>query len=158
MSGHNEYSDLFDGEGRERQDGSGLRKQLEDALGEIRSLRSELTQEKRAKELSSLFSEKGKDPAAMALVPQDADPKAWFEANAHLLADVKKAEVEQEQEAPPSPEVPDPALIEEQAAFETLTGMVGTGIPSTASADPIQKLKSFENEEDLLAFLKSQGA
>lgn len=171
MSGYYyDDSDMFEDEGPGRQGGgSGLRKQLEDALSEIRNLRTELNQEKRAKALTDLFTEKGKDPAAIALVPEDADPKAWLEKNAAYLADAKKPEVlEQRQEQQQNgeqgheaaPEVPDPALEEERMAMETLTGVVGegTGIPSTASADPIAKMQSFQTEEELLAFIRSNGA
>lgn len=161
MSGYNDnYSDLFDGEGQGRQDGSGLRKQLEEALAEIRSLRSDLTKEKRAKTLTDLFAEKGKDPAAAALVPEGADPKEWLDKFGGLLADVKKeAPKVEDQQQPPAPEVPDPALIQEQMAMETLQGLTGpgTGIPSTATADPIAKMNSFDNEADLMAYIRSQG-
>lgn len=160
MSGYNEYSDLFDGDGRERQDGGGLRKQLEEALSEIRNLRNELTQEKRSKDLTSLLSEMGKDPAAAALVPEGVNPKEWLAANGKFLADAKVDEpkAEERKEEASAPEVPDPALLEEQAAFETMTGLVGTGIPSTATADPIAKMQSFQTEEELLAYIRSNGA
>lgn len=159
MSGYDNYSDLFDSDESGHQDGRGLRKQLEEALGEIRSLRNELTQEKRAKDLTTLFTEKGKDPAAAALVPKDVDPKAWLEANAAFIADAKKEEVKDELPAPEvqTTEVVDQALLEEQAAMETITGMVGTGIPSTATADPIEKLKSFQSEQELMDYIRSQG-
>lgn len=166
MSGYNDYSDLFDPDEGGHQDGKGLRAQLEQALSEIRSLRSELTQEKRAKTLADLFAEKGKDPAAAALVPEGVDPKDWLDKNAAFIADAKKEEqvVEESKEEKPegdggaAPEVPDPRLLEEQAAFETITGLVGTGIPSTATADPIEKMKSFQTEEELLNFIRSNGA
>lgn len=161
MSGYDNYSDLFDSDESGRQDGRGLRKQLEEALGEIRSLRNELTQEKRAKDLTALFEEKGKDPAAAALVPKDVDPKAWLDANAAFIADAKKEPADPPvpavPEVPAKHEVVDEALLQEQAAFETITGMVGTGIPSTATADPIEKLKSFQTEEELLNYIRSQG-
>lgn len=160
MSGYdNDYSDLFDDNGRQTQDGKGLRAQLEQALSEIRSLRTELTQEKRGKDLAALFAEKGKDPAAAALVPEGADPKDWLEKNAAFIADAKKdvPNDEHQDEPPAVPEVPDPALDEERAAFETLTGIVGTGIPSTATADPIEKMKSFQSEAELMEYIRSNG-
>lgn len=163
MSGYNEYPDLFDAEGRERQDGGGLRKQLEEALGEIRTLRNELNSEKRTKTVTEFLKGKGKDPAAASLIPQDADPEKWFNDYGSLLADARKAEqvVEEtkgseETKDEAAPEVPDPALDQERMAMETLAGVQGTGIPSTATADPIQKIKSFETEEELLAFIRSQ--
>lgn len=169
MSGYDNYSDLFDGEGRERQDGGGLRKQLEEALAEIRSLRSELTSEKRTKTVTDLLAEKGKDPAAAALVPEGADPKEWLEKYGSFLADAKKEPAQEPSAGQPqgeqggaAPEVPavDPALEEERLAMETITGVVGagTGIPSTASADPIAKMQSFQTEEELMAFIRSNGA
>lgn len=162
VSGYNYYSDEFeDEEVLGRQNGSGLRAQLEEALKEIKDLRSELNQEKRQKSLTDLFAEKGKDPAAAALVPDGVDPKEWLDKNAAFIADAKKEQAVEESpegEGGAAPEVPDPALEAERQAMERINAAAGTGIPSTATADPIQKMKSFQTKEELLAYIESNGA
>lgn len=163
MSGINDYSDLFGGDGREEQQtGGGLRKQLEDALSRVQKLEEANQRLVRKDSVSALLKEKGKDPAAVDLIPLDVDAKEWLDKHADFLRDVGKpaptVEVQTE-ETPAAPEVeaPDPALEEERQAMETLQEHSTTGIPSTATADQITKMKSFDNEADLLKYIQSGG-
>lgn len=171
MSGINDYSDLFEDDHEERQTGGGLRKQLEDALARVQKLEEANQQLVRKDSVGALLKEKGKDPAAVNLIPLDVDAKEWLDKNGHLLADAGKATTKTSENVPPAvetddgeppaaPEVVehDPALEEERQAMETLQEHSATGIPSTATADQIQKLKSFDNEADLLKYIQSNGA
>ena len=160
MSGYDNYSEVFDGDGLEQQTGGALRKQLEEALGEIRSLRSELTKSKREETVTGLFKEKGIDPAAASLVPADADPQKWLEQNAQFLRTVEGVPANQEKQAAPEVEQakPDPKLEAERQQLQGLEEAGETGIPSTATADQISKLQSFDNEADLMAYIQSGGA
>ena len=160
MSGYDNYSEVFDGDDLEQRTGSGLRKQLEEALGEIRSLRNELNQGKREETVSGLFKEKGIDPAAAALVPADADPQKWLEQNAQFLRSVEVPPADQEKKTAPEEEQaqkPDPELEAERQQLEGLEKAGESGIPSTATQDQLTKLQSFDNEADLMAFIQSQG-
>ena len=132
-----------------------LRKTLEETHG-LLSTDSGLGYELQ-ETLTSLFAEKGLDPAATALVPKGEDPKEWLNKYGDFLAKAKREEPKvEEPKAEAAPEVPD-EHAEERAAMEQLQG-AGTGIPSTATADPIAKMKSFETEAELLAYIQSNGA
>jgi hypothetical protein len=158
VSGYNEYSEMFDGDDLERQNGGGLRKQLEEALAANKKLSERLTNLERKDSVTGLLKEKGIAPAAAGLVPTDADPMKWIEENGHLLA--KAVETPMDLKEAPTPEVeetPDPDLEAEQRQLEDLQGASETGIPSTATADQITKLKSFETEAELMAYIQSGG-
>lgn len=161
MSGYN-HSDAFDADELDgQQTGGGLRKQLEDALAANKKLSERLDKIERQAPVEALLKEKGIDPAVSAMIPENADPEKWVEQYGKFLGakvqeQSREGDLEQEQE----PEVPpvDAALEQERQAMETLQEYgPGTGIPSTASQDQIAKLKSFDNEADLLAYIQSGG-
>lgn len=149
-----DYSDGFDGDGREAQSGGGLRKQLEEALAEIRSLRQEVQGAKRETTVTDLLESKGIDPAVAQIIPADADPAGWLDQYGSLFNTGGKTLDEAE---PPTPEVEDdPDLRAEQEAMQAMSG-ASTGTSTTQDEDPIAKLKSFQTQEELLAFLGEQG-
>jgi hypothetical protein len=160
VSGYN-YADDFDREygERENEGGSGLRKQLEEALEGIRLLRKELNEERRGSTLKSLFEAQGKDPAAMALVPEDADPREWFEKNGHLLASVQGPK----DETKPTPEVVteqpavlDADLLAEQEAMAQMQQAPGSTGSTVTQQDPFAQLAALNSEAEMLAFLDQQ--
>ena len=158
MSGY-DYSEVFDGDGHEQQTGGALRRQLEETLAANKKLEERLTQLERKEAVSGLFKEKGIDPAAVALVPVDADPQKWLEQNAQFLRTVEGVPANQEKQTAPEEKQakPDPELEAERQQLEGLEDAGNSGIPSTATADQITKLQSFDNEADLMAFINSGG-
>lgn len=156
MSGEYNYPDIFDGEGREEgQTGGGLRKQLEEALAANKKLSERLDKLERKAPAEELLKGKGINPQAVDLIPDGMDPKDWVEKYGHLFGGAQPNDEDPE----PEVEVHDPALDEERQALESVQQHeASTGIPSTASADQIEKLKSFESEADLLAYIQSGGA
>lgn len=162
MSGYyNEYSDNLDGEGRQGEGGSGLRKMLEEALGEIRELKTELgkvqTQEK-AKSVSTLLESKGLNPAVAQIIPEGADVDAWLEQHGSLFktTDAKLDEDESGELQPAQNEnnEPDPDLLAEQEAWEAAHG-VSSGTPTTTnSLDPMVQLEQADTTEKLLALIE----
>lgn len=166
MSGYNnnDYSDVLDGDGFEQQEsGKGLRAQIEKLVQKNNELMDRLNAKERGDTVASLLEEKGIDPAVSAMIPESEDPKAWVEKYGKFLGakvqEVTKDGGNLEQEQTPEVEVHDAALEEERQAMETLQDLgPTTGIPSTASSDQIEKLKSFDNEADLLAYIQSNGA
>lgn len=159
MSGYDNYSEIFDGDGHEEQSGGGLRKQLEEALSVNRKLTERLDRLEQKAPMEALFKEKGIDPAAVALVPAGAKPEEWLEQNARFLKGFEAPGTDQQQQA--APEVQqhqeDPDLEAERRQIEDLEEAGETGIPSTATADQLQKLQSFDTEEELLAYIRSGG-
>ena len=154
MSGYN-YSDVLDGDGyEEQQSGGALRRQLEEALGEIKSLRGELQAKKRGETAEHLLKEKGINPQVAEAIPADVDPREWIDKFGHLFG----AGVQTDTPAPPEVQVHDPALDEERAALEQVAQHeASTGIPSTATNDQIEKMKSFQTEGELLAYIANGG-
>jgi hypothetical protein len=159
VSGYDNYSEVFDGDGHEQQTGGALRRQLEETLAANKRLEERLTQLERKETVGGLFKEKGIDPAAVALVPADADPQKWLEQNAQFLRTVEGVPANQEKQTAPEEKQtpPDPQLEAERQQLEGMEEAGNSGIPSTATADQITKLQSFDNEADLMAFINSGG-
>lgn len=152
--------DEFD---RQNNSGSGLRKQLEEALGEIRSLRDALDGDKRQKTASDLLKDKGIDPAVVELIPKDADPKEWVEKYAHLLGAKGSEDPNlKTQSAVTAPEIQvatddDPALVAEREALEAMRDAQESGSQATVSTDLIDKMNKINTEDELLAFFRTNG-
>lgn len=140
--------------------GGGLRKQLEDALAEIKDLRKELTQEKRADSAEALLKDKGLDPALKDLIPDDMEPAAWVEKYAHLLGTKPASESGQPGEAPEivAPADDDPALVAEREALAQIQGAAASGQPTTVTSDVLERMSKIQNEAELLEFFRTEGA
>lgn len=157
MSGYsNNYSDVLDSDGfEEQQTGSGLRKQLEEALGELKTLRGTVHKLQQKPATEDLLKEKGLNPAVADAIPDGQDPGEWIEKFGHLFG----AGVQTGAESEPEVVEHDPALDEERAALEQVQNQSSnTGISSSATADQIEKLKSFSTEAELLSYIRSGGA
>lgn len=154
MSGNNNYSDWYEedlDQGQE-QSGRGLRKQLEDALGELRSLRAELNAEKQAKTLDGLLKEKGIDPRVKDIMPKDADPADWLDKYASITGShLDTNEVPKTPEAELAPDLK--AELEAQAQMAPTGGAAGG---TTTQQDPLQQLAALKTEEEFLTFLNQQ--
>lgn len=159
MSGYNNQSDSYG----ESQDGSGggLRKQLEDALAEVKTLRQELTHDKRAETAEALLKDKGLDPALKDLIPDDMEPQQWIEKYAPLLG-IKQGSSESGQpgEEPQvvAPVEDDPAVVLERAALADIHGAAASGQPSTVTSDVLERMSKIQNEDELLKFFRTEGA
>lgn len=131
----------------EQQSGSGLRKQLEEALERIKSLESEnqsFRQEKRATSLQSALRQAGKDPRAVSLLPSDLDPDGvsdWLKENGDLIANLPKAE----EEAPRS--------ADDEALRQVTSAEPASGDPG----DALTQLNQISTKEELNAFLQKNG-
>jgi hypothetical protein len=165
VSGYNYGSDSEFEDERPESGGSGLRKQLEEALAEIKALRAERSQDKRDKTVNDLLKEKELDPAIAQLIPNDADPAKWLEEKAHLFATGfertqvdNRPELDTVQVEQPSEE--DLAvLLEEQRALEVMSNAQASGTPATPSSDLLEQLNKFQgNEDELLKFFQQNGA
>ena len=140
--------------------GKGLRKQLEDALGEIRSLRQELRGD-RTKEAESQLKGMGLDPGVLGLAPEGTDPVEWVQKNAHLLG----AKVPEKQEEPPKIDQPevvaapddDPALVAERAALAAQQEARAAGSSTVVSNDLIEQMGKIDTEEELMSFFRQNG-
>lgn len=159
VSGYNyqSYSDDFDGQNNS---GGGLRKQLEEALGEIRSLREKLDGDSRKKTVTDLLKDKGIDPAVSELIPSDADPTQWVDKYAHLLG--VKPEKHSEVVTGTEPEIQvapddDPALVAEREALEAMRGAAESGSQATISNDLIEGMNKINTEEELISYFKKNG-
>lgn len=157
MSGYN-YSDPDEGN-----TGSGLRKQLEEALGEIRSLRAQIDGDKRQDTVSALLKEKGLDPAVAGLIPSDADPAKWLEEKGHLLGVKPKEEKPQMEGEQPNPVIQmapddDPALVAEREALAAIREAAESGSQSPVNASLLEEMDKINTEEELLKFFQRNGA
>lgn len=166
MSGYNNQSDSFDdnGYGQERQEsgGGGLRRQLEEALAELKEFRAREAK-RDAKETEALLKDKGLDPAVKELIPEGADPSEWIEKYSHLLGakgtekDVKPAPSDESPEIV-APVEEDPALVAEREALAQMQGAADSGSQSHLTGDVLERMNKIDSEEELLKFFNSNGA
>lgn len=159
MSGYYNPSDPDDFESGRESSGGGLRKQLEEALGEIRSLREKLDGDTRQKTVTDLLKDKQLDPAVSELIPSDADPAKWIEKYSHLLG-AKQAKQEEE----PAPESKiqvapddDPAIVAEREALADMRGAAESGSQATVQNDLMNGMEKINSEEELLAYFRKNG-
>jgi hypothetical protein len=166
VSGYNNQSGSY-GDDFEHQDGTtggGLRKQLEDALAEIKKLRQDLGKDERDKTAETALKDKGLDPALKALIPDDAEPAAWVDQYATLLGakpGAQAAEVKDEAKEEPEPEAPqvdDPALVAEREALAEIQGAADAGSPAHLTGDVLERMEKIQSEEELIKFFQSNGA
>lgn len=165
MSGYSNQSGSY-GDEFEHQDGThggGLRKQLEDALAEIKKLRQDLGKDERNQTAEAVLKDKGLDPALKDLIPEDRDPKEWVEQYAPLLgakpqAQVKEEESNEEPESKDTQEELDPALAAEREALEQIQGAADAGSPAHLTGDVLERMDKIQSEEELLAFFSRNGA
>lgn len=160
MSGFYNQSDSdLESEFEQSNSGGGLRKMLEDALGEIKDLKKQLNSEKREQSTADLLKDKGLDPAIAELIPADMEPTAWLEKYSHLLG-VPSAPAD---EAPAAPEVrmaddSDPAIAAEREALAAMQDAAESGSPAVPTTDALERLNKFEGTVDELeAFFRSGG-
>jgi hypothetical protein len=153
---YNEYSDDLDGNGRQGEGGA-LRKMLEEALGEIRELKTELGKvqtESKAKSVSKLLESKGLNPAVAQIIPEGANVDEWLEQHGSLFKTTDaRLDEDESGELPPAQDEPDPDLLAEQEAWEASHG-VSSGTPSnTSSLDPMKQLEMADTPEKLMALI-----
>lgn len=161
MSGYYNYPDPDDTE-RQDNSGGGLRKQLEEALKEIKELRGELSKDKREQTVTDLLKGKGLDPAIAELIPADQDPTAWVEKYAHLLG-AQAPEVLEEAPANDQPEIvgveqDDPALVAEREALAAMQDATESGSPISNAPDILEKMNKITDEQEFWAFIAKNGA
>lgn len=159
MSGYYS-SDPDDFEGGQNNSGGGLRKQLEEALGEIRSLRQKLEGDSRKKTVTDLLKDKGLDPAVQELIPSDTDPNEWIEKYAHLLGAQAPEKLEEAPVTEPKIQVApddDPALVAEREALAAMQGAAESGHQAVISNDLLEGMDKINTEEELISFFKKNG-
>lgn len=166
MSGYeNEWSDSdFDNEGG-RQGGGGLRKMLEESLAENKKLLEKLNGKEREADAAALLKGKGLDPALVALIPPNEDPKAWLAEKGHLLGiksdavdeDAGEPEVQVASDDDPAVQARKQELAAEQAALAGMQDAAESGSPAI-NADVLERLDKIESEEELMKFFNSNGA
>lgn len=163
MSGYYNQSENPDGYGDSG--GGGLRKQLEEALGEIRSLRQQIDGQARQKTVTALLKDKGLDPAISELIPADADPAKWIEEKGHLLGVQPARTSENANEAPQpgtEPEIhaaveDDPAVVAERQALADMQNAAEDGSQAVVDTDLFDRMNKIQSEDELLAFFRSNG-
>lgn len=141
--------------------GGGLRKQLEQALSEIRDLRKELAGDKRQDTVADLVKGMGLDPAVAELIPEsEADPKGWLDKRAHLFGGQKAEEPEEDPTTDPktvkAPEV-DPALLAEQEALDAMNGAAASGSQVTVSQDLLDQVEAVKDPAELEKLMRQHG-
>lgn len=154
-----------EGEQPEENTGRGLRKQLEEVLAANKKMAERLERLERGTSPTDVLKGAGLDPALVAIIPPDADPKEWVEKYAHLLG-AKEVESEQREEQPEeqpevqsqAPEDEDPAVTLEREAVEAMQGARQDGSPSVITSDVIERMNKIDNEADLMRFINSNGA
>lgn len=164
MSGYNYNSDDEDFENEvSSNSGGGLRKMLEEALGEVKSLKAQLNSDKREKSATELLKSAGLDPAIAELIPQDADPKAWIEEKAHLFGLKVQGDpnpvLEDEAEASEIqvPDDSDPALVLEREARAAMNDAQESGSPAHVDSDLLERMDKITSEDELIKFFQSNG-
>ncbi len=153
MSGNYYSNDPDEFEFGQQETGSGLRKQLEEALGEIRSLRSELTEKARGESVDALLKEKGIDPAVKDIMPKDVNPAEWLDKYAPLFG--KRLDENDGQNPTPEVVVAPDMQAEQNAQVVMQPGNDATG-GTTTQQDPYQQLAALKTEEEFLNFLNQQ--
>lgn len=158
MSAYNGYTPESEDEFLDDTSGKGLRKQLEATLEEVKSLRAQLSGDRRTQAETELKG-MGLDPAVLGLAPDGADPVEWVKEKAHLLGGKKV-----EEETPPidQPAVQaalddDPALVAEREALAKIQEAQAAGSSQVVSNDLIESMGKIDTEEELLSFFKQNG-
>lgn len=161
MSGYYNQSDSYEPEEGQDNTGKGLRKQLEETLTELKSLREEVTKLKRGDATAAdVLKDAGIDPALKDLIPEDMEPKDWVEKYSHLLGVKPKAQSEGESEEDAQVEYPideDPALAAEREAVEQMRGSQQSGSQSVVAKDALERMSKIDSEEELLRFFQTEG-
>jgi hypothetical protein len=102
--------------------------------------------------VDSLITAKGLDPKVKDLIPKDSDPEKFLADYGALFA-VKQAEAEAEAEGSEDEGV----IPADEAAARAAVAGAASGAAPKAGLDSVEaKLQSFDNPEDLLAFLATQ--
>lgn len=158
MSGYyNEYSDDLGHNGGQGEGGT-LRKMLEEALGEIRELKTELGKvqtESKAQGVSKLLESKGLNPAVAQIIPEGADPAEWIEQHGSLFATTgSNLDEDESGELPPAQDEMDPDLLAEQEAWEAAHGVSSGTSSSTSSMDPMKQLEQADTPEKVMALIE----
>ena len=158
MSGYyDEYSDNLDGNGRQGEGGA-LRKMLEEALGEIRELKTELGKvqtESKTRSVTKLLESKGLNPAVAQIIPEGEDAEEWIEQHKSLFVTTGSNLDEGETgELPPAQEETDPDLLAEQEAWEAAHGVSSGTSSTTSSLDPMKQLEQADTPEKLMALIE----
>ena len=160
MSGYYDPSDPDGFESNQNNSGGGLRKQLEEALGEIRSLREKLEGDSRTKTVTALLKDKGLDPAIQELIPSDTDPAQWLEKYAHLLGVQGAEKLEDAPVTVPKIQTAsddDPALVAEREALAAIQDAAESGSQAIISNDLIEGMDKINTEEELISYFKKNG-
>lgn len=143
--------------------GSGLRKQLEEALTEIRELRAQVDKDStaaKAETATDLLKSKGLDPELLQLVPEGSDPVEWVGSYAHLLGAKEPEQVETKIDEPAIVAAPDddPAIVAERQALAKMRGAAESGSSSVVSNDLLEGLSKLTTEEEVLAYFRENGS
>lgn len=159
MSGYYNQSDSYEDDNLGDNSGGGLRRQLEDALAELKALRQEVSGSKREETVASLLKDKGLDPAVAELIPSDADPKAWLEQKGHLfvapapVVDETKPDAEAQARAAQQTEE---ANALEAAAREQMANAEAAGYTAVSQSD-IDRIAGLSDDDFLAELAKARA-
>lgn len=157
MSGYYNESDSYDLDGGQDNSGGGLRKQFEAALEELKALRAEVSGGRREETVTGLLQDKGLDPAVASIIPGDADPKAWLEANGHLFVGAAKVTDPDPEPAAQAAADTDPAVLAEQQAQQQMAEAESAGFTAVVTQADIERVESMSAEDLLAEIKKAQG-
>lgn len=137
-------------ETHEQETGSGLRKQLEEALAELKKYR---TQEK-LQTVERTLAERGFDPEASAFVASQVekpeDVESWLETNGRFLA--KKQE-----EQPPNEEVGEEEKSEAKEELKQFFSKDDGSSRQEAQSDFAKQLEAVTTQAELHALMNKYG-
>lgn len=103
-------------------------------------------------DLVSTITEKGLDAKVVDLIPKDVDPGEWLKNYEGLFA---KATAGNSEPLAEEQEVPDGVPADEAALMATAASAASGGKATTGLKAVEDKIQSFDNQEDLLAYLQS---
>lgn len=147
------------------QSGNGLRAQLERALTELKTLKTEnaaLTKQVRTATISSHVKDKGLNPKIAKLIPSDIEPTvealdAWFEENADLFP-ATATSTEGQGEQPQSGVDEDPEQAAMATEMDRLANIANAGRVPGRVEDQMQKLLDPNlTQEKLMEMIRSAG-
>lgn len=134
-----------------------LREKAEADSALIREMRDELRamrDERQRDALSQKVVAKGLDPKVMDLIPEGTDPQKFLDDYADLFktkVEAPAGETEVEGEV-----LPDGVPADEAAAHAAVAAAARSATPASGADSQAAKIASFDNADDLLAYLATQ--
>ena len=133
-----------------------LREKAEADSALIREMRDEL-REMREERLRTKAVEKvtakGLDPKVLDLIPEGTDPQKFLDDYADLFKSKAEATAPVEDQVD---DLPDGVPADEAAAHAAVASAARSATPASGADSQAAKIQSFDNAEDLLAYLATQ--